>query len=267
MNVSGARFIIFLVCLTVLERVFCARKNELNVSKGDPLPMLFWPIQTSKHNKTITTGKMLAILHDVELVSGPTTNAGILDALSFNGMPTSYVKIQNINGILNGDNALNWMFYVYISYSIQTASLLEYHNGGTVAGFTLGISNQKLTASFYDQLGLSYNIQSTFSIPVSIWTFVGVNFNKLWSNDQFDLFMIDAAGSLISETTGLGAASSVLIQALGSVVIGSNHLGNQNFEGKIACIQFSNKSQIHGPQKNAPDVCDPNLWTDPEYDR
>ncbi|XP_069101618.1 uncharacterized protein [Argopecten irradians] len=125
------------ILVFALHPVHLSRKNELNLSKVDPSPIVFWPIQTSKHNVP-TTEKRLAYLYGVPLSPGPTVYGGTLDALLFPGNG-SYSSLHNEDGIMDGEKAMCWMFFIYIPVDVISLSavLLAYEGSDTYPGFML----------------------------------------------------------------------------------------------------------------------------------
>lgn len=206
------------------------------------------------------------------LSDGPTTNSGTLNSLTFSGEPGSIATMPNTDGLMNGNDAMCWMFFVYLSTPIipQYSVLLSYESGNGDPGFHVGVTNTgQLHAAFYDTNGNPYDFTSIITLAPLEWYFVGINFNKLWSDDQFDFFKINPSvmpHTVTKDTHGLGSTPpDIRLNAQGSVTLGGDNDDNNGFVGGMACIQFYNTSIIGNTQKEAVDLCDPNVWVSPDY--
>ncbi|XP_069141174.1 uncharacterized protein [Argopecten irradians] len=113
-----------------------------------------------------------------------------------------------------------------------------------------------------------FSLTSSFVLQHSKWQFVGINFNMLWVDNQFDFFLIDHTvepHTVIKDTYSLSSTDKLKIISNGSILLGTNWDYERPFGGMMSCFQFYNTSIIGNTQKDAVDLCDPNMWIDPDY--
>lgn len=168
------------------------------------------------------------------------------------------IDIPNTNGELNGKEAMTWILYIRTN-TPQTAPLVHYTGSSNNKGFTFGISDDHLFASFLNQDYMPYYFISNFVIPTNnTWTLVGFTFNKMWSNnDHIDLLQLPDSNTKPASTTfGMGN-SEFSLDAVGDIHIGRND--SDSFSGDITCIQFYDTSLLGRTLKETFDLCDPSL--------
>lgn len=170
------------------------------------------------------------------------------------------ITIQNIDGNMDGDDAMTWVFYVRMT-SPQTATLLQYTGSAALPGFTFGINGNELFVSFLDTNNAPHSFTSELSIPVDgSWVFIGFTFNKLWTNDDHIDLIYFHNGKPKTSTFGLGT-NSVSVDAHGDIIIGKALDNKQPFTGDITCIQFYDTSLMGGTLTDSIELCDPTLNT------
>ncbi|XP_076100913.1 uncharacterized protein LOC143070547 [Mytilus galloprovincialis] len=234
------------------------RANILNVSREPPSPISFWPISNNLHDTTTKSNRRYAVLN------GPSIRVpGVYSSPDFGYVEVNSgnsITIQNIDGNMDGDDAMTWVFYVRMT-SPQTATLLQYTGSAALPGFTFGINGNELFVSFLDTNNAPHSFTSELSIPVDgSWVFIGFTFNKLWTNDDHIDLIYFHNGKPKTSTFGLGT-NSVSVDAHGDIIIGKALDNKQPFTGDITCIQFYDTSLMGGTLEDSIELCDPTLNT------
>lgn len=168
------------------------------------------------------------------------------------------IDIPNTNGELNGKEAMTWILYIRTNTK-QTAPLVQYTGSSQNAGFTFGISDDRLFVYFHDVNYMPYHFISDFVIPTNnTWTLIGFTFNKMWSaNDHIDLLQLPDSSTKPTSTTFGMDTSEVSLDAVGDIRIGRDD--SDSFSGDITCIQFYDTSLLGRTLKETFDLCDPSL--------
>ena len=165
-----------------------------------------------------------------------------------------------------GALAMSWMMSIQPDEQSNGSTLIKYQKQDETVTFHLELlSNNSLRCTMVDTNGTVYQKTSTLvKIKDNNTTFIGINFNFLWLDDQFDFFEVytdvDGKQKTTKETFPFSSNEIHLD------VFNTKHvLIGEGFVGNISCIQFYNVSVINNPQKEAPFLCDPILATNKTF--